>query len=274
MLSIVLAQAPATACSNGIYFTAAAFGSGVSDELVRRLSDARIDHLYVYRLDVSDAAERARVRAALDGFRKRMPSARLFGMIGKIAGPAATLARARDLWSLGFDGVQLDFEPVKSGDANLLAVLARLREEKPEGRLIGLAGYLIEDDSLPAAGAGKGLLAWDEAYYRRLVVLVDDVMAMNYDTDIRVRDEYVAATSIQTRRLGELAASVRLNIGAITDVPGRSGMFDRKAENFAAALEGVRAVWPRCPANRGIALFTADGMTEGYWRQLAAWARE
>lgn len=270
-----LTPALSAACSNGIYITADALGRQLSEDLVRRLDDAHIDHIYVYRLDVSDAAERARLRQAIDGFRKRNQGAKLIGMIGKIASPPTTLARARDLWSLGFDGVQLDFEPVASGDANLIAALALLRKEKPEGKLVGLAGYLIEDHSLPPAGDGKLLLAWEEAYYRQLIALVDDLMVMNYDTGIRDHDDYVLSTSIQTRRLAELAVpGVRLNIGVITNVQGRKGMFDRRAENFSTALQGVREVWPTCPANRGIALFAADGMTEEYWLQVSRWSRE
>lgn len=270
-----LTPALSAACSNGIYFTAAALGREISDDLVRRLNESHIDHIYVYRLDVSDAAERARVRQAIDGFRKTNQGAKVIGMIGKIASPATTLARARDLWSLGFDGVQVDFEPVASGDANLIAALALLQKEKPEGKLVGLAGYLIEDDSLPPAGDGKHLLVWEEAYYRKLIVLVDDLMVMNYDTGIGDRDDYVRSTSVQTRRLADLAApGVRLNIGVITNVQGRKGMFDRTAENFSEALQGVRDVWPTCPPNRGIALFTANGMTEDYWLQLSRWTRK
>jgi hypothetical protein len=271
----LLTPALAAGCTSGIYFTAATFAGDIPDDLVRRLNDARIDHVYVYRLDVSSAAQRAKIQRAIVSFREKKPGAKLIGMIGKIAGPATTLGRARELWGLGFDGVQLDFEPVRSGDANLPAVLKLLREEKPAGKLVGLAGYMIEDDSLPAAG-GKRLLVWEEEYYRELVTLVDDLMVMNYDTAIFERDDYVRATSIQTRRLADLAGAsgVRMNIGVITDVQGRRGMFDRKAENFSSGLEGVRNVWPACTGNRGITLFTADGMTEDYWRELAGWVRQ
>lgn len=275
VLSALCVSEASAGCTNGIYVTATGLASSIPiEELSQRLRRSNVDHVYVYRLDSSDGWQRSRLPGAMRQVRGRVPGIVFIGMLGRIAGPAATLKRAAAIWELGFDGVQLDFEPVASGDRNLIDVLELLRDEKPEGKIISLAGYLIADNALPDPPQGKRLLVWDEEYYRRLIALVDDLMVMNYDTAIRSRERYVASTTAQTRRIGTLvdSARVRLNIGIITDVAGRTGLHDRKAESFSSAIEGIRAAWPTCPDNAGVALFTWDGTRAGDWGELARWS--
>jgi hypothetical protein len=250
--------------------------------LERHVDRAAVDVVYVYRLTLQDPPRAARqttdqtYAANLAFLRETFgPEVRFVGMIGKRWQPDRILAAARALWDIGFDGVQIDYEPSESGNPTIPAILKLLRDNKPPGTLVSLATYMLDDPRLRPPSRKQALRVWNADYIETLAALVDDLMVMNYDTNLRDRSDYVSLTATQTAAFERFAkqASARLNIGVITNVPGRTGLYDRAVENFASGLEGVRRVWPTCPPGRGIAIFTVAGVTAADWADLAAWAR-
>jgi hypothetical protein len=253
--------------------------------LQAHFSKAAVQIVYVYGLSLDPrspprpdreplrtyAANLAQLRQALGA------QIRFVAMIGRQGRPDQILSLAKALWSAGFDGVQLDYEPLPSGSPLLPTTLKLLRENKPSDAIVSVAMYMVQHPLLrePKPDAPQ-LRVWDPTYISMLVPLVDDVMVMNYDSNLEERSEYVALTAAQTAAFDRLvgAAPVRLNIGLISNVSGRKGLHDRAVENLAAGLEGVRRAWPRCPPGRGVTVFTVAGATGDDWAEIGAWSRD
>jgi len=288
VIAALLVPRAGDGCTNGVYVTARGWldelpARATLDDLRARFAAARVDAVYVYRLELGSAAAPGPPAAIAATYARNLSAlraglggeVRVVAMIGKRWSPERILAAARSLWDIGFDGVQIDYEPLASGNRTLPEILALLGRHKPAGRIVSLATYLLPDPRLrKPAGHADDIRVWSPEYIAELIALVDDVMVMNYDTNIRDRATYVAVTADQVAAFGRLAAGrpVRLNIGLITNVPGRSGFFSREAENVLSGLDGVRAAWPHCAPDRGVTLFTLAGAAERDWRQLADWA--
>jgi hypothetical protein len=288
----------AVRCANGIYVTAGwATESPSGDDartMAAHLKEAGIENVFVLAKGIQESHSRQ-----LDTFfrivRSQVPSAKFIAMIGRRVCTESSSKRCvrisdrgvqRDIlstallyWRLGFDGVQLDLEPVASGDESLINLLVMLRNRRSTGQFVSLAGYSLRLDGgaerklTPSPKGTNRLLTWDREYYRRLFALTDQVMVMNYDTALRTTADFQEFTTWQVRELSALAPSaVDLQIGLPSDVHGRTGLFDRKAENLVAGLAAVgRALnGRRCPKNFGITIFTVDGMTQAMWQELKA----
>lgn len=284
----ILAAWPAVGCSNGAYMKADRWMARRPADadlatLRAQFADAAVRIVYIYGLSLDPPASRrggdlyetyaanlAHLRGGLGA------EIRFIAMIGKQRPAEQILAVAQAFWGAGFDGVQLDYEPLASGSPLLPKTLALLRANKPRNSIVSVAMYMLEHPLLREPQSDRPQLrVWDTAYVASLIPLVDDVMVMNYDTNIRERADYVALTAAQTDAFTRLvgAAPVRLNIGLISNVSGRRGLYDRKAENLAAGLEGVRRVWPRCPEGRGVTVFAVAGATPADWSAIGEWAR-
>lgn len=192
------------------------------------------------------------------------------------------LSEAEQIWAAGFDGIHLDFEPVMSGDQNLILILKAIQASKPEGKFLSIAGMSLEleGDILkkihPHPKKGAHTFTWSKDYYKALLPLVDQVMVMNYDTALDNAQEYQAFTSWQTQHLAELflGSKTELRIGIPVYQFGRSGVFNPLAENLRTAHLGIRSVWKErnsCPPNSGLAIFIEDEFKSEdqafFWRE-------
>jgi hypothetical protein len=278
----------ASSCENGLYIAPAWVQTAKSDAEINGFLKPLVT-LGMTQLFVLAKGFVPEQHAALDHFlrvaRAIDPRFRLTAMIGRrLCGAskdkcfdasdaqrqAQLESTATGLWRAGFDGVQLDFEPVPDGDETLVAILGRLRRTRPPGKTLSLAGYFLQPDAAQfhfRPNAKGPLLQWTPGYYRRLLAQVDQVMVMVYDTALADPDEYRAFASWQTTQFLELARPQRaaVQIGLPSDVPGRTGLYDRRAENLRTGLEGVAAarksIGGTCPAGFGITVFTDAGFT-------------
>jgi len=264
-----------------------------SDEInayVTRLRSANIHDYFVFANGFKSEQHIVRLANFLNHARSSDPELRIYAMIGRrLCGESkqkcvdiadqkqqSSLAgRAKALWDAGFDGVQLDLEPVVSGSTELVSILSQVRAEKPHGKTLSLAGYLVASDrdtssiAKPRARPASDLpiLSWSRAYYERLIGLIDHVMLMNYDTAIRDPVEYRTFTAWQTREIQKIASakSIKVQVGLPSNVPGRKGLFDRKAENLTSGSLGITdallETGSECPKDFGVAIFTVDGLT-------------
>ena len=141
-----------------------------------------------------------------------------------------------------FDGLHLDPEPVRSGDAALLQLLAELRAACPPeatlsiaARRIALAPALAELDAL-------AWYAWSPAYYGAVARQVDEIAVMTYDSALPLASLYWRFVRRQvivaTRTLA--GEDVRLYMGVPTSEERTLTHWPR-AENMTSGLEGVLA---------------------------------
>jgi hypothetical protein len=287
----------AVRCRNGMYVTARWAGDAWTEAEARSLAahfkGANVENVFVLAKGIS-ASNASRLSAFFGIVRSQVRDAKFIATIGRRVCTSASqkrcvrlaneavrrdiISEAQRYWHLGFDGVQLDLEPVESGDESLIEILRTLRTRRSSGQFVSLAGYLLRVDGVaetrwkPSIAGVGGVLAWDRGYYRRLIAVTEQIMVMNYDTALRTADDYREFTVWQVRELSSLVPhGVELQMGLPSDVHGRTGFFDRRAENLSTGLAAVeRAIANRCPANFGVTVFTVDGMSGAAWRELTA----
>jgi hypothetical protein len=187
--------------------------------------------------------------------------------------------QVEQLWQLGYDGVQLDLEPVTSGDKAFLALLDGILSRQPAGKLLSVAGYMLEPTRAilnrvritPRNGATP--FYWSHDYYREVLSRVDSVVMMNYDTGIQSSSEYEQWTIYQIVELLRIRSSVGdklIHLGIPAYKYGRRGLFNAQAESAIVALDAARKVLGRfCPAAVGFAPYHESEMTQELWTALA-----
>lgn len=269
-------------CTHGLYLNGKHWikterSDAELDQLAERVAGSRMGRIYLPANSVQDD-DYPRVQRLLAALRRHQPGVQILGFIGRsVSGghypdPSGITRR---LIALGLDGVQLDYEPIpKRGDPRFLVALAQARAAAP-GKLLSVAGHWLTPDGTlepsahPRMIPGKALLEWDAAFYAQVLARVDDVMVMNYDTTLKTPEAYTAFTRWQYDHLAALPLKkeTTLTIGLPTQVWGRNGMFDRKAENFRVGLEALRTRLASggCGPISGITLFEDSGMKEEDW---------
>ena len=279
----------ALTCRNGVYLSPHWLkGVKTASEktaLCKKLKDAHVAHVFIYANGIHAKTPDL---GFLNELKKAVPALQITAMMGRrVCGHTTThcfklfektsrdrlIESAQDYWKLGFDGVQLDLEPVETGNQELISILDQLRAKKPQGTFVSLAGYslALEGDIKHQIKAtpknNQTVLIWEKYYYKQILSRVDQVMVMNYDTALWTSSSYKSFTEWQTHALKAIMPpSVSLQMGLPSNVPGRTGLFDRKVENLMTGSDGIAAVLGTdCPSNFGVTIFTEDGMTDALW---------
>ncbi|MBI5379950.1 MAG: hypothetical protein HZA23_07350 [Nitrospirae bacterium] len=200
-------------------------------------------------------------RTFLGGIREAVPGVRVFAWLGGIpvGSPRgkvdlqdetvtqAIADRARELTTLGFDGVHLNIEPIEDGDPAFLALLERVKGALGEGKLLSVAAMKWKPFNLPHPWFRKWF--WISAYFRDVGRTADQVVVMAYDTAIPFRRLYawfVKQQTIQvTRALDEESASggaprCEVLIGLPT-YDRATRVYDPEVENLEQGIRGVIA---------------------------------
>jgi hypothetical protein len=287
---VVAGDTAAFSCRNGAYVPAGwvdrADDGGAVRALTERLLNANV-HDYFIVVGGHTAEWARRLQPFQRAVRAQDGESRLYAMIGRRLCPSQgtcsdlrdaavqgqIVATAASLWTMGFDGVQLDLEVLTQDDPSFLDLLRKLQVAKPAGKHLSVAGYMLAPDAAmreaihPQPSTKAPILQWSRSYYESVFPLTDHVMVMNYDTALRDAGEYSRYTAWQTRELLSLAArhGSSLQIGVPSNVPGRMGLYDRQAENLASASRGIAdaltALGGSCPPRFGVAVFTEAGLT-------------
>ncbi|QMU76304.1 hypothetical protein GXW83_11670 [Streptacidiphilus sp. PB12-B1b] len=177
----------------------------------------------------------------------------------------------------GFDGVQLDLEPVHSGDPGFLRLLARVHAlTGARGRVLSVSVPQI--DPLPGLHAVAGLLTghpkwWSSGYLAQVAARVDQVAVMAYDTGMPLPSLDSGYVEQQTAlALDAVPPSVDLLIGLPAYHADALGHV-ASAETVAAAIRGVRLA-DRGRAGFGVALYADFTATAQDWAAYRAdWVR-
>jgi hypothetical protein len=189
---------------------------------------------------------------------------RVMPWVGAPAGPSARTGNAK--WRAGFiesitnllnghpgfAGVQINIEPLTSGDKDFLVLLEQLHASLPKGKLLSVAAYPPPTRWQPQAD-----VHWDENYFREVARRCDQLAVMMYDTGLRVPKIYehlMAHWTVETLAWSE-GRPVLLGIPTYDD-PGVE-YHNPKVENLRTALLGIHKGLGTSPTSnyQGVALY-------------------
>jgi hypothetical protein len=257
------------------------------DALAARLRGTGIRDLFVhagpFRNDGTlDPALRPKARWVVGALQRALPGVRVQAWLGAHPvpgqldlGSAATrralLASEEQVLADGFDGVHLDFEPVVSGDPDLLAVLAASHRLTARRHAV-LSVSASRPEPAPGIGAAIALLPgrfawWSGPYLHQVAVRVDQVAVMAYDTALwpaATYTGYVRDATLTALRAVPSGEPLLVGVPAYDD---DTMDHHRDAETTAAALRGVRlALGGQSPGRSvGVALYVDFTITAGDW---------
>jgi hypothetical protein len=262
--------------------------------LCRDLADKGFRYAYVYANSVEATGEPDRdtfpyAKRFVDAAKRSQPDLRLIAWVGVVnavrgqgkvpIGDAAVQANIASFAGeltreVGFDGVQLNVEPLPNGDEGYLALLALVREAIGPDKVLAVAGHKWAPDLVPLVERYSSY--WKTGYYRQVAELVDQVAVMTYDSYAPTAEAYRLFQREQT--LGVLNAvagtEAEVLIGVPTYFEPRQN-HNPQAENMETGLRGVADALDRLPdggraAFAGVAIYAHWETDEAEWAQFNA----
>lgn len=191
------------------------------------------------------------------------------GVLGESARPSDPVWRRNFIASVGemlaqhprLAGVELNIEPLPSGDRDFLTLLEELRPVLGN-RILGIAAYPPPTRWHPFAD-----LHWDRFYLAEVAKRSDQLAVMMYDTGIRFEKFYIYLLRQWGEELERATAGTgcRVLYGLPAYDDNQSGYHDPKVENLGNALTGVLAA-PRAANVTGCAIYCEWEMTPDEWQ--------
>lgn len=215
----------------------------------------------------------------LDRFLSRTRGARVMPWIGGVLGEhvfpddpewrAAFVGSVVDLLTThpGLAGVQINVEPCPSGHEGYLALLTELRAAMPPDDLLSVAAY-----PPPMALQPSLQVHWEEAYFREVAAIADQMAVMMYDTGLRQPKLYRHLMAGWTRDVLDWSGDTEVLLGLPAYDDAGVPWHDPSVENLTHALAGIHAglaSFDERPASyRGVALYSGWEMDPGEWELL------
>jgi len=131
-------------------------------------------------------------------------------------------------------GVQINVEPLTSGDTNYLALLDELRAALPEGKLLSVAAY-----PPPTWWHPYEDVHWDEGYFREVARRSDHLAVMMYDAAQRIPKTYERLLAAWTQEVLAWSEGKPVLLGVPTYDDAGVGYHDPRVENLTNALRGI-----------------------------------
>ncbi len=107
-----------------------------------------------------------------------------------------------------FAGIQINIEPLPTGNPDFLILLDEIRQAIPVGKLISVAAY-----PPPTLWHPFSDVHWDESYFRQVAKRVDQLAPMMYDTAIRLPKSYQHLMSKWTLEILDWSGSTQVLLG-------------------------------------------------------------
>ena len=172
---------------------------------------------------------------------------------------------------MGFDGVHLDPEPIRDGDADVLTLLEEVRNAVGADPTLSIATRRLWPLTPERKALVPGRWFWSAPYYRELAARADEIAVMVYDSGLPVPGAYRLWTKFQviglSRALDETEVTLFLGVPASEE---RTRTHRPAAEHVESGLKGVvdglndtRAI-PSAVA--GVALYPYWEMDTADWR--------
>lgn len=163
-------------------------------------------------------------------------------------------------------GVQVNIEPLPSGNEGFLALLEELHRALPDGKILSVAAY-----PPPTRWHPFPEVHWEEDYFQKVAERCDLMAPMMYDTAIRFQKPYQHLMAQWTSQVLEWSGETKVLIGVPTYDDAGVGYHHPHVENIGNALAGIHAGLSRSqlPENyRGIALYCEWEMDSTEWKQV------
>ena len=171
-----------------------------------------------------------------------------------------------------FDGVQLDIEPVPSGDPDFLRLLDELRAALKD-KIISVAAMKWAPFTVRLGSANLVPYSWDSGYYREVARRSDQVVLMSYDSAIPFANLYIKYVGWQTAQVMDVLSDVA-DCDVLIGVPSYDThtFWHTSAENLGSGLQGVieslrdmRQMGVMPPNFKGVAIFEAGTTSPEEW---------
>ena len=244
--------------------------------LFRRLKENKISIVYPHlcparfdgKIAACDAVQTERVLGLAERYGIRVIPW-VGGVLGESARPDDELWRRNFIASVEklltehprFAGVQINIEPMPSGDADFLRLLDELRPVMAN-RILSVAAY-----PPPTRWHRFPEVHWNLSYLNRVARHCDQLAVMMYDTAIPLEKFYIHLMTDWTRQsvgaVGPTGCKLLLGIPAYEDAD--VGYHHPRVENIRSALRGIAAS-DRKNEIDGIAVYCEWEMDETKWQ--------
>jgi Glycosyl hydrolases family 18 len=167
-----------------------------------------------------------------------------------------------------FAGVQINIEPLTSGDKDFLNLLDQIHAALPKGKLLSVAAYPPPTRWQPSAD-----VHWDENYFREVARRSDQLAVMMYDTGTRVPKIYEHILANWTSETLSWSEGKPVLLGIPTYDDAGVEYHNPKVENLRTALLGVHkglAVSVLPPSYQGVALYCEWETDADEWNYFQA----
>lgn len=152
-------------------------------------------------------------------------------------------------------GVQINIEPMPSGNEDFLLLLEELKVALPAGKILSVAAYPPPTRWHPFPD-----VHWEEEYFRQVAQRCDLIAPMMYDTTIRFPKLYQQLMKSWTREVLAWSGDTPVLLGLPAYDDADSGYHHPDVENLEHALKGIHAglaSFDQLPKNyRGVALYS------------------
>jgi hypothetical protein len=161
-------------------------------------------------------------------------------------------------------GVQINVEPLPSGNPDFLRLLDELKAALPPGKILSIAAY-----PPPPRWQPSPEVHWDEPYFREVARRVDQLAVMMYDTSIRLPKFYEKLMADWTVEVLDWAEGKPVLLGLATYDDAGVGYHHPSVENLEHGLAGIHAGLRRSgpPAHyQGAAIYSHWETDQDEWR--------
>jgi hypothetical protein len=164
-------------------------------------------------------------------------------------------------------GVQLNVEPLPSGDKDFLRLLEDVRSALPVGKVLSVAAYPPPTRWHPFPD-----VHWDETYFRQVASRCDQLAVMMYDAGQQFSKPYQKLMADWTHEVLDWSEGKQVLLGVPTYDDAGVGYHNPKIENMANALMGIHRGLSGSalrPNYQGVAIYCdweTDGQEWGWFR--------
>jgi hypothetical protein len=166
-----------------------------------------------------------------------------------------------------FAGVQVNIEPLPSGDTNFLILLEELRTALPQGKLLSVATY-----PPPTRWHPHPEVHWDEGYFGEVARRCDQLAVMMYDVGQRLPKTYQRLMADWTREVLAWSRGKAVLLGVPTYEDPDAGYHRPNVENLTNALLGVHRglSFQALPTNyQGVAIYSDWETSDEEWQYFS-----
>jgi hypothetical protein len=165
-------------------------------------------------------------------------------------------------------GVQLNIEPMPSGNPDFLTLLDELQQAMPPGKILSVAAY-----PPPTRWHPHSSVHWDESYFKEIARRVDEIVPMMYDTSVLLSKIYQGLIARWTSEVLNWSGDTQVLLGVPAYEDAGAWYHFSRVENLQNALRGIHAglsQYKALPKNyAGIAIYCEWEMDEAEWKTLA-----